>query len=123
MDNHRIDLTREGESRFRTVLSLLLSQHNRKDGLFEHYCVDPDVGLVLFWTKCSISQPLPYPMRIGALVEFAWNWLDTADYGRKPNFDGSSGKGWRIYNEDWGHVKGEWAAICAIQPVWAMYGK
>jgi hypothetical protein len=123
MDNNHISITWEGEERFRNILSLILDQRKGKTGKIEHYCIDPDYGMIFFWTDCTISQPMPYPMKVDAAVQFAWNWLQTADYGPEPDHDGSNGRGWRIFNETWGHVKGEWAGICAIQPAWAMYGK
>lgn len=124
MDNHRIDLTWEGEERFRTVLSLLVNEHGRrKDKSFTHYAEDPDYGLILYWTDSKDAKKLPRPMTGDQLVNFAWDWLQKQDYGSQPDHDGSNGKGWRIFNESWGHVKRDWAAFCAIQPIWAMYGK
>src|SRR5690349_24893058 len=43
-------------------------------------------------------------------------WLAEADYGPQPDHDGDNSKGWRIYNEAWGHVDNLWGAIVAIQP-------
>ncbi|MGD9726285.1 MAG: hypothetical protein AB7L09_01415 [Nitrospira sp.] len=124
MDNHRIDLVWEGEARFRTVLGLLVAQHNRRNGMFTHYSTrDPNYGLILYWSVSGNADPLPSPMTGEELVDFAWNWLLTASYGDQPDHDGSNGRGWRIFNEAWGHVKHDWAAFCAIQPVWSMYGK
>lgn len=69
-------------------------------------------------------QKLPYPMQGKALIEFAWHWLETAaDYGRQPDHDGDNEKGWRVYNEAWGHVGSSVYAFVAVAPVWAMYGK
>lgn len=68
--------------------------------------------------------PLPYPMDCQATTEFVWNWLQQgADYGKQPDHDGDNGKGYRIFNEAWGHVGNDWRAIIAVQPAWAMYGK
>ena len=72
---------------------------------------------------CAPVQKLPYAMQGRALVEFAWHWLLTADYGRQPDHDGSNEEGWRVYNETWGHVGSSHYAFVAIRPVWAMYGK
>lgn len=123
MDNFKIDVVWEGTDRFRALLSMVLSKHKSKNGKFEHYCIDEKHGLVLFWTDSKWAEKLPYPMDHDALVSFATNWLKNADYGRQPDHDGDNGKGWRIYTGDWGHVNSDWATICAIQPVWAMYGK
>lgn len=125
MDNFTIDVTWEGEKTFRTILELVMKQKSAK---VTHYAVAPDYGMILFWTEPGrgakdIAQKMPYAMDTAAAIDFVWNWLKTADYGDQPDHDGSNGRGWRIFNEAWGHVKDEWAAICAIQPAWAMYGK
>ena len=125
MDNHRIDLTWKGEERFKNILGLLAQAHGgrRKDKNFTHYSADPDYGLILYWADSSRAEKLPGPMDAAQLVDFAWEWLQKQDFGKQPDHDGSNSKGWRIFNEAWGHVKGEWAAFCAIQPIWAMHGK
>jgi hypothetical protein len=68
-------------------------------------------------------QKLPYPMQGKALVEFAWNWLETAERGEQPDHDGENEAGWRVYCEGWGRVGDAQYSFVAIQPVWAMYGK
>lgn len=68
-------------------------------------------------------QKLPYPMSGKALTEFAWHWLESADFGPKPNIDGSCTKGWRVYNEGWGRVGDSHYSFVAVQPQWAMHGK
>lgn len=125
MDNHRIDLTWEGEERFRTVLKLLVDKHGRgsKKKSFTHYIDDPDYGLILLWAARENAIEFSKPLSGEQLVDFAWEWLQEQDYGREPDHDGSNGKGWRLFNEAWGHVKHDWAAFVAIQPAWAMYGK
>ena len=123
MDNHRIDLTWEGDDRLREVLTMLLSKWGRRDKRFTHYLDDPDYGLILYWTDRDHATKLPRPMSMKRYIEFAIEWLHKQDYGKEPDHDGSNGKGWRVFNESWGHVKSDWGGICAIQPVWAMYGK
>lgn len=64
----------------------------------------------------------PFP-RYEIVTKLVWAWLETVAYGPQPDHDGSNGKGWRVFNEAWGHVAQERFAFCAIQPVWAMYEK
>ena len=123
MDNFKIDIIWEGQARFREILGMVLGKHNSKSKKFEYYEIDEKLGLILYWTESKNAIKLPYPMDAKALVDFAWNWLQSADYGREPDHDGDNGKGWRIYTEGWGQVKSDWATICAIEPIWAMYGK
>lgn len=51
------------------------------------------------------------------------SWLKDIDYGQEPDHDGDNSKGWRIFNEAWGHVDDFRGAICAIEPEWLMHGK
>lgn len=69
------------------------------------------------------SHRLPFKMDFKAASDFAWNWLQQTDYGEEPDHDGSNGRGWTIFNGDWGHVFHAWQGIIAIRPEWAMYGK
>lgn len=79
--------------------------------------------LVLFWAEHDQMSKLPAPMTAEQVEPFVKAWLGAADYGRQPDHDGDNGKGWRVYNEAWGHVAGSWEAFVAIEPVWLMYGK
>lgn len=54
---------------------------------------------------------------------FAKGWLRDVDMGREPDHDGDNGRGFRVFTEAWGKVAGHTYAICAIEPVWACYGK
>lgn len=80
-------------------------------------------SLILFWSEHEIATKLPFPLDMKKSVDFAANWLEQVAYGKQPDHDGDNGKGFRVFNEAWGHVLGHWQAFVAIQPVWAMYGK
>lgn len=82
--------------------------------------------LVLFWgppSSTKAATPLPAPLGVDAAVPFVQAWLDNAKVGSEPNHDGSNSMGWRVYNEDWGHVARDPYAFAAIEPVWLMHGK
>ena len=117
MDNFRVDVTAEGDDRLRAVLALF--DHDTVVG----YRTDARRRLVFYWSDSEKAIALPFPMTIEQAADFAIGWLRHADYGDEPDHDGSNGKGWRIYNEAWGHVDGDWSAFVAIEPAWAMYGK
>lgn len=80
--------------------------------------------LILYWVKPSnkSAHSLP-PISQKALPGFIESWLESIDYGPSPDIDGSVKKGFRMYNEAWGHVAEEWEAFVAVEPVWLMYGK
>lgn len=126
MDNFSFDITAQGDDAFRQTL--LLALQLKGSYKITHYAIS-DKGLAFFWhdpidiAKNMQTQPLPFPMEKLAIVDFAVNWLATADYGKQPDHDGDNGKGWTIYNENWGHVFGSFYGVIAIKPTWAMYGK
>lgn len=141
MDNFKLDVVSEGKDTFKFAMSIAMAHHRSAS----HYAViehKADVNewnknakkrktLVLFWTNDDGFKPTPsaFPceMKGNALVEFVWHWLEDAwekrIHGDEPDHDGSNGNGWRIFNEDWGHVANSHYAFVGIQPVWAMYGK
>lgn len=125
MDNFRFNVVWQGEKTFRILLAMLIDRKGGKK--FEYFRIDERENksprLILYCYESKKANKLPYPMTPEALIDFAWNWLQTVDYGRQPDHDGDNGKGWHLYTEDWGHVDGDWAAFCAIEPAWAMYGK
>ena len=120
MDNFRFDMVSEGDETLRQAFALG-GQRNKVVA----YRVSPEKGLIFYWVESKRPgyTPLPYPMTLQQAADFAIGWLANADYGREPDHDGDNGKGWRLYNESWGHVDGEYQAFLAVQPVWACYGK
>jgi hypothetical protein len=118
VDNLRVDVTSEG----RELLALVLALFGRRHA--EGYKLDGK-RFVLYWSLTSTAAvtPFPFKMTIPQLADFVLGWLSEADYGPEPDHDGDNGKGWRCYNEGWGHIGGEWQAFAAVEPVWAMYGK
>src|ERR1700690_3444552 len=69
---------------------------------------------------------LPFAMDCKAAIEMVWSWLleqPEEKYQDYMDHDGSNGKGFKIYNEYWGHVGSSHYAICAVLPIWSWYGK
>jgi hypothetical protein len=79
--------------------------------------------LILLWHEENGALPLPYPLDLERAADFLGGWLLRVDYGEEPDHDGDNGKGWRIFNESWGHVVGNHFGIVAIQPAWIIYPK
>ena len=67
--------------------------------------------------------PNPVPFMPREMSRIVGNWLASVDYGPEPRTDGSTDKGFRIYNEAWGHVDGDWRAFAAIEPAKSIRGK
>lgn len=124
MDNFHFDITSEGEAALRHALSVALTG---KWGVTKvvGWQEDPKKGLILFKYASTKSAMVPFLIELGIdeLVPLIKTWLENQDYGPEPDHDGSNGKGFRIYNEDWGRIGDDWSTICAIKPNWAWYGK
>ena len=87
--------------------------------------------LTFFWThlrsgeplKEEVYQELPFPSS-PKLVEYMMSaWLDNCVWPPEPQHDGSNGRGFRLFNENYGHVNDHWQAFVAIEPYWLIYGK
>lgn len=121
MDNFCFDLTSEG-----SLVEPMKIAFQRDTRRAEAYLIHAEKGLVFFDYLGSMPKEgvkLPFKLdHIGA-ADFAARWLVEQNYGREPDHDGDNGKGWRLYNESWGHVGGWSGAFIAVKPAWAMYGK
>ena len=149
MDNRTIDITSEGNQALKQAVELVWP--NAPGGKVTHYLIESfrkkteyfqndkkevthhftDLvkdkegveTLILLWHEEGGAAPLPFPLDVRGAVEFISNWLRVVDYGRQPSHDGDNEKGWRVFNEAWGHVAHMHYAVLAVQPAWAMYGK
>lgn len=145
MDNRLIDITSEGDEAL--ALALQIVWDNAPGGKATHYKVmsytdaetemsgrydikvethpdeKPLPTLILLWNAEADAMPLPYPLDLEGAINFAKGWLKNAEYGEEPDHDGSNGKGWRIFNNNWGHVMQLHYGIVGIRPNWAWYGK
>lgn len=129
-DNFRIDISTEGREALGLAMKLAFSKYRAAS----HYRMElePKIGelrekpqrLILYWTGgAADALVLPFKLDAESATDFAWNWLREASYTREPDHDGDNGKGFRVYNEAWGHVDGAYQAIVAIETCWMMYGK
>lgn len=124
MDNRHISVQSEGRKSFDLAFQLIFE--GAPGGKATHYLEDSDKGLVFLWHEEKGASKLPYAMDWKASADLAWGWLQERrheEYREVLDHDGSNGKGFRVYNEDWGHVAGSFYGILAVLPVWAWYGK
>ena len=68
----------------------------------------------------AISFPQPASQQ--QATELVWHWLQHIQYPPDEH-DGSSEKGWRAFNEQFGIVDGCWEAFVAIRPMWIYFPK
>lgn len=124
----RFDLTSDSWEALGDALALVprLERHGLSR-IVAWYVVDGT--LILRWDHApdQPGHPFPTPLSPAALVEVVTTWLRQQDYertlGRQPDTDGSVGQGWRVFNEQWGHVLGDHQAVLAVRPAWIVYGK
>jgi hypothetical protein len=146
MDNLQLDITSQGRTALERAIQLIWD--NCPGGFATHcdivklthevhYYGEPTSGhytttkvttdgiptMILYWHEASKGKELPYPFDRDHSIDFIWNWLQGTEFPPEPDIDGSCSKGWRVFNEAWGHVAGNHYAIVAIQPEWAMHGK
>lgn len=120
MNNFHVDVTSDGD--LAEAMKIAFHDHKHAEG----YLLHPAKGLVFFWYLSAAPDGLvrfPFKMDHVGAADFARRWLGEEDYGREPDHDGDNKKGWRLYNEVWGHVGGWTGAFVAVKPAWAMYGK
>ncbi len=80
--------------------------------------------MVLFRHPNDAMKPFPAPMTAEQVQPVVQSWLASAVYGPQPDHDGSNEKGFRVYNEEWGHVATfRTDAFVAIEPIWLLHGK
>lgn len=115
-DNVHFDMTGVP---LKLALSVAFSGSRKATG----WTADEEKGFILYWTKSDRATPFPLPLEMEEVLPLVEKWLETATYPPRPSIDGSVSKGWRVYNENWGHVRGEWQAFAAIAPAWMLHGK
>lgn len=119
MDNFRVDIT--GDDQLEAALALAFSRWKGAT----HWSNEGEHGLFFYWHDPNRpgAVALPTSMNANLVTPIVKAWLDGYE-PKKPGwaFDGSVGHGFRVYNH--GERFGGWSyAICAVQPVTALYGK
>jgi hypothetical protein len=126
MDNRHISIQSEGRKAFDLAFQLMFD--NAAGGKATHYFEDKEKGLVLLWAEDTSKKSIPLLTKLAwkEAADLAWTWLENQpkeQYRDYLDHDGSNNKGFKVYNESWGHVSGSFYAILAVLPVWAWYGK
>ena len=143
-DNRLFDVNgRTKEQLALAVKLLLLNEYGEKEKVKGWY-FSKNKGLVLTWflpekhnaTAFTDAFGIPKELEEEQLVEILWEWLKT-DQAKTVDFnqwesdiehDGSNELGWRLYVEEWGHVREtehtiDHYSIAAFKPVYLWYGK
>lgn len=149
MDNRRLLVVSDEKEDFRRAMELAWAgcpgsyasgfaerdapprDHSKDDGLL--FRPDGTKYVVLFWHKPD-PRPTDYQSFLGGraslktTIEYLWGWLQEqpkwkGDDGFIDGEDGGIGRGFAVFNEEWGHMDDDHYAFVAICPMPAMYGK
>lgn len=142
MDNFHIDTVNQGRVQLRLLLEYVIQMAPSR--AFTAWAVFPaeapeDVPkyeqrdprparMVFYWSMPEASQnahSLPFAIDAAMATDLAIGWIEkTAEYPIDDmDCDGSTDKGWRVWNEKWGRVNGSHYGVFAISPEWVYYGK
>lgn len=131
MDNKKISIQHVTRAAFDLAFNLFfVSTYSETDRDYQkatHYIDHADKGLILLWSEDTYNKSIPLLTPLGwkEASNLAWTWLKNQSrdkYPPYPDMDGSVNEGYKVYNEDWGHVVSHYA-ILAVKPSWALYGK
>lgn len=125
MDNRVISIRSEGREAFDMAVRLLFD--NAPSGKASSFYKNKEKGLVIRWgTVQPDATALVCSMGWKEVADMAWTWMLSVpdeERGDRCDHDGSDGKGFHVYCEDWGHVGGDHFAFMAVRPIWAWCGK
>ena len=127
--NSQVDVTCDKKEVFDMALAIAFI--NAPGHKAYGFCVDKKIGLILYWFEADKAEPLPYAMDINQAKSFVWGWLESLKdedfseytFDHMSNLKLDKKRGFRIFNEDWGHVNGQSYAFVAILPTYTLYGK
>lgn len=122
MDNFRFDITSNKKEDFVSAFNIIMN--NVPGNKAEGYKMDGD-NLILYWVCDGDDKDVlkfPRPMFTNDVINFVWSFVSNSDY-EKVDLDGSCGRAFRLSNDDWGHINGDWRAFVKIEVKTALYGK
>lgn len=140
MDNRIFNVNGSGKKKLLLALSLLMDDW--AIATISHFSISKEKGFILHSWKTENTRPFlnlmgdPQPLDLPDLVDVLDKWLKSPEaletkmegWDEDIDCDGSTELGWRVYVEDWGHIKNsehtiDHSTIAAIKPVYLWYGK
>lgn len=129
-DNVQLNINGQADDHLLDALRLAIAMHTVHG--VKGYIKDREKGLILVWCTGADKEAAPFPCGLSAdevmPVVKAYLASEEAEqvaldgWDEDSDHDGSNSVGWRLYAEDWGHVKTHYA-ICAIKRVHLWHGK
>ena len=136
MDNKLFNVNGRDKKRLLEAIKLLLADEYGNEGKVTGWSFHEEKGFIMYWHCESDISKFPIPLSADSICEIVWEWLKTPEANSVKLFqweedidtDGSTYKGWRVYTEDWGHIKKnehtiDHYTIGAIKPCYCWYGK
>lgn len=139
MDNRIFNVNGREDDDLLEVLKLAFKHGNwNKERKAKGWRIDKKYGFILFsyiptytYTGKNINE-FPIPLSAEAICPIikeylknkeTWENVEFEDWDKDLDHDGSNGKGWRVYCENWGHIDSESSAFIAIKPAYMWFGK
>ena len=129
MDNRVFNVNGKTNDALLAALELAFSQAGSKCKGWKA----TEKGLILMWYVDGTTTPLPtkegmtaseiLPMVLSWMKSDAAKEVEMTGWDANADHDGHNTVGWRVYCEDWGHVGGNSAVICAVKPAFMWHGK
>jgi hypothetical protein len=147
MDTRIFDVNGKTKDQLKLAVQLLLLDEYGDKQKVSGWYFTKEKGFILTWVigETSRHNPTPFTNRMGQpedikedeLTDLLWEWL-SSDQAKEVEQDGwdkdlddsdvSTSDGWRLYTEEWGHVKeSEYTidhySLAAFKKVYLWYGK
>jgi hypothetical protein len=120
-DNYRFDIS---GAPLEQALALAFLQNSKVIGWRVQERDGKPPRLILYKYETPGISLAPAPLSADAVTALVQQWVDTVEWNpRHPWRDVVTSRGCRVYNEEWGHVDGQWQAFCAIEPYQLWHGK
>ena len=127
-DNRVLNVNGESDEQLRLALQFAFMDQYRARSC-KGWEVIPSKGLVLYEYHSDSNknvQQFPGKLTAEEVFPIVKKWLESeeagviphSDWDRNMSHDGSNIMGWRLYLEDWGHIDGNWGALCCIKPAY-----
>jgi hypothetical protein len=142
MDNRVFNVNGRTKEQLKLAINLLLLNEYNKVNTVAGWYYKKEKGLVL--TSYNNDKTIPFTDRMGKateigvdeLIDVLWDWLQSDEakavecvhWDADFHHDGSNVLGWRLYTEDWGHIREtehtiDHSTIAAFKPAYLWYGK
>jgi hypothetical protein len=144
MDNKLFNVNGRTKEQLLLAVKLLMTDEYGELIKIKGWYYDKQKGLVLTWTGDGarifpFTDKMSRPREISPedLTDLLWEWLQLPEAKdvtlledeARADFDGTNAEGWRLYTEEWGHIRSnengtlDHYSLAAFKRVWCWYSK